>query len=157
GGAAIVKFLLIGFATGAVTVGSAAAIHHQITKTHVEVDAVVPVKAKTPEVEARIPVAPQPAIPAPEAPKQAPTVQRPSPPRRVEPPPAVGLPSGTQSLEMDSAMSVEVRLLDEARRALGEGRAVDALAALARYAREAPSRRLAPEAAYLEMEANRAR
>ena len=50
-------------------------------------------------------------------------------------------------------VTVEVLLIDEARRALAGGRAQEALATLARYRREAPTQRLAPEARYLEMEA----
>jgi hypothetical protein len=171
GSAAIVKFLLIGFASGAVTVGSAAAIHHRITKTPEEAPAksVLQVSTKTtPETPARPPLGPSRAGTEGTEREQPPTTVPRSVPgraperpisRRVEalPAPGFALPSATQSFGADSAMSVEVRLLDDARRALGEGRASDALAALGRYAREAPSRRLAPEAAYLEMEANRAR
>jgi outer membrane protein assembly factor BamD (BamD/ComL family) len=50
-------------------------------------------------------------------------------------------------------MELEVRLLDEARSALSARRGSDALDALDRYGRQAQGRRLAPEAAYLEMEA----
>jgi hypothetical protein len=68
--------------------------------------------------------------------------------------PSTTVPSAAPSPEFDSAIEVEVRLIDEARRDVAQGRARDALDALGRYAREAPSRRLAPEAAYLELEAN---
>jgi hypothetical protein len=56
----------------------------------------------------------------------------------------------------DSAISVEIGWIDQARRALRAGDAPAALAALNRYHAEVKRPRLAPEAQYLEMEALRA-
>jgi TolA-binding protein len=55
--------------------------------------------------------------------------------------------------EEDSTISVEIALIDEARRALQAGRAAAALEALRRHRVEVKRQRLAPEAVYLEMEA----
>jgi hypothetical protein len=55
--------------------------------------------------------------------------------------------------EADSAITVEIGLIDQARRALRTGNAAAALDALNRYRAEVKRPRLAPEAQYLEMEA----
>jgi hypothetical protein len=55
--------------------------------------------------------------------------------------------------EVDSTISIEIALIDEARRALQAGRAASALQALTRHRTEVKRPRLAPEAQYLEMEA----
>jgi hypothetical protein len=78
-----------------------------------------------------------------------------------ERPPASGVkPAGPASNrnaepepEETSTISLEIALIDEARRALQAGRAADALEALRRHRTEVKRQRLAPEAQYLEMEA----
>ena len=54
---------------------------------------------------------------------------------------------------MESTISLELALIDEARRALQTGRAGAALLALQRHRAEVKRPRLGPEAQYLEMEA----
>lgn len=66
--------------------------------------------------------------------------------------PAV-LRSAPAPSELDSTISIEIGLIDEARRALQAGRAASALEALNRHRTEVKQKRLAPEAQYLEMEA----
>jgi hypothetical protein len=61
--------------------------------------------------------------------------------------------SAEPETEADSTISVEIALVDEARRALQAGRAAAALDALRRLRTEVKRQRLAPEAQYLEMEA----
>jgi hypothetical protein len=58
-----------------------------------------------------------------------------------------------KAAEIDSTISVELGLIDEARRALQAGRSAAALDALRRHRSEVKRPRLAPEAQYLEMEA----
>jgi hypothetical protein len=76
-----------------------------------------------------------------------------SPASRAATPARAAPPRPVSSAPSPDSMIIEVQLIDEARRALGQGRPREALAALGRYHAEAPTRRLAPEARYLEMEA----
>jgi TolA-binding protein len=167
GSAAVLKYVLV----GVVALGGAAAIRH------FEDDPVAPATPPaTPP--AAPPAAARRSEPPATNPAQAPesSLAADIPPPSRKPTPAAPSPHDAghalrapsmakhagESLPLppsadviaDSAMAVEVRLLDDARRALAGGRARDALEVLARYAREAPSRRLAQEAAYMEMEAN---
>jgi hypothetical protein len=90
---------------------------------------------------------------APQDPPRAP-VAADSPASRATPPARTAPVRPADSAPSADSMIIEVQLLDEARRTLGQGRPHETLAALARYQAEAPTRRLAPEARYLEMEAH---
>jgi len=70
-----------------------------------------------------------------------------------QPEAARAVPAAAPAGEIDSAISIEIGLIDEARRALRAGRASAALEVLNRYRTAVTRPRLAPEAQYLEMEA----
>jgi hypothetical protein len=164
GSVLLLKALLTGFAGGVVVVGGAEAIHYAVTQPeHAPVSA-VPSHAKV----ANRPAAPAdaPAREAATMPPQPATRELPLPvPARhgaapeptgkgpAAPTPATDPAMGVEAPVTDPAMELEVRLLDEARSALSAHRGRDALDALGRYAQQTQGRRLAPEAAYLEMEA----
>jgi hypothetical protein len=174
----VLKFLLIGAAAGTLTVGGAAVVHYSVTEAPAARATDTTSNAR-PHPVTTVPRSP--VVSSNPAPESAPPAlglgERISPPaartesraaevasaHRLDSLPSTPSPAGsstaqpaTEPADGDSAMSAEVRLLDEARRALGEGRSAAALAAVERYEREAPTHRLAPEAAYLQMEANRA-
>jgi hypothetical protein len=155
----LVKALLTGFAGGIVVVGGAEAIHYAVTKPE---RAAAHVTEPSAPVRARTGVANPPTVAPTETPeivplRESPKTQSEAPsvtPRRAAVTPEPGDTRTEAPVPVsDPAMELEVRLLDEARSALSAGRGRDALDALGRYAREAQGQRLAPEAAYLELEA----
>jgi hypothetical protein len=162
----LVKALLGGFAGGIVVVGGVEAIHHAVTKPerapeHAAAESSLAGRART-HIASRPVIAPAEApelAPPGEALKSlpAPTAHSVAPPVSARHAAVLPEPAGTRPEApvpvTDPAMELEVRLLDEARSALSAHRGRDVLDALDRYARQAQSRRLAPEAAYLEMEA----
>jgi hypothetical protein len=183
GTALALKYALLGFATGVVVVGGAEAIHHAATRPSASATSAPAIVASGQQLGAAaareaasasagvgvVDVWPGPSatetsnlpfFPEETADSGNRAVSRRAARAETDSVRAIdprAIPSGAvPSVEADSAMEVEVRLLDEARTRLAEGRGRDALAVLGRYAREAPSQRLAPEAWYLEMEANHA-
>lgn len=155
----LVKALLTGFTGGIVVVGSAEAIHYAVTRPEraaahaTEPGAPVTARARVAHGAAVVPAETPEIAPLRESPKTrfaAPSVA----PRHaaVTPEPGDTRPKAPVPVT-DPAMELEVRLLDEARRSLSAGHGRDALDALGRYARQAQGQRLAPEAAYLELEA----
>jgi TolA-binding protein len=97
------------------------------------------------------PSAPDPSVTEHAAP--APSQQsesRPAGPSLLETPPA---PAPAASSSAGASLAQEVAMLDEARRALAQGRAGEALAALDRYRRDYPSGRLGQEATFVRIQA----
>jgi hypothetical protein len=147
-----------GFVSGIVVVGGTVAVRHAVTAPPARQDRAVQAgplaeppaapRAEAPAAAAHEPSAPA-SEPAPTSPATAPRPMSSAPGKPV--PTEAARPAPV----LDAAMEVEVRLLDEARRAVAEGRGRDALDVLRRYARDVRGQRLAPEAWYLEMEANR--
>lgn len=156
GSVLLLKALLTGFAGGVVVVGGAEAIHYAVTQPeHAPAKPVSPVQSHAKVTDRPAAPADVAASEAPNMPAQPPTreLPLPAPARHGAAPEPAGRGTEAPAHAADPAMELEVRLLDEARGALSARRGRDALDALGRYAEQTQGRRLAPEAAYLEMEA----
>ena len=164
----LLKALLTGFASGVVVVGGAEVIHYAVTRPErAPEQPVAPVRAQAKVTDRAAPPAHTSVLPqqneGANTPAQPATRELPVPlparhgtGRGPEAPALVTDPAPTPEAPApvaDPAMELEVRLLDEARSTLSAGRGRDALDALGRYAQQTQGRRLAPEAAYLQMEA----
>ncbi len=142
----LAKWAGVGLVSGLVTVGGAHVAEKMLASTP------VPPVTPTERIEQRVAAPAAQPVPISEAQPEAPVTvpQRAAPIARNANP--VATPAAGSAPKTDP-VTVEVLLIDEARRALARGRAQEALAALARYRAEAPTQRLLPEARYLEMEA----
>ncbi len=151
----LAKWAGAGVLSGVITVGGVEVAQRTIeANQHRDVTASEALPTPKPIARATSAIPPAKAIPSP-APSPAPeSVALPSEPqplqrrsvvRHVEPVASAG--------EIDSAIAIEIGLIDEARRTLRAGRASAALEVLNRYRTAVTRPRLAPEAQYLEMEA----
>jgi hypothetical protein len=154
----LVKWVGIGVVSGVATMGGAEIVKRELGAGGEETTALIAPAAPNqragaaPFPPSRTPVIP-PDVPAEEA-SPEPTANRAraaTPLAPLEKPAPLSAPrAGSES---ESAIAAEVKLIDEARQALGTGRTSEALGALARYRAQTTSRTLAPEAQYLQMEA----
>ncbi len=163
---AVTKWVAVGVAAGAVTLGAAEKVQQRAsTRAH----ATYPIEVKPPVAAPPPPRSEEPPDEAPSLPAEVPiepTVEapavrtaRPSPARAQEPanaiveiaPPAAPAPSAAAS--DPSSLEGEVRLLEEARRALDAHAGSKAIRALDRYERDFPSGLMSIEARALRIEA----
>jgi hypothetical protein len=160
------KWVAVGLVAGAVTLGVADRVEHRSSARTEAVHPVVPAspvaEPKSPMVEPTSPVeAPsgEQQVDSNESARVAPRVRSTAP--RVEVPPSVmaDVPSPvteparpSNAARDEGSLEGEVRLLEEARRALDARAAAGALSALDRYARQFPAGRMAIEASALRIE-----
>jgi hypothetical protein len=161
------KWVVVGVAAGAVTLGVADGVQH---RSSARTEAVHPVVATLPAAAPAPAPAPPSAVETPppseaaiEPSSAAPVAQRTARPTapRVDEPSRDLLETAQPSFEParpsprardDSSLEGEVRLLEEARRALDAHAAAKALSALDRYAREFPAGRMIIESSALRIE-----
>jgi hypothetical protein len=172
----LAKWAGVGVVSGIVTIGGVELVQHGIESNRPQ--AAADTSAATPKAVERV-IDPRHGTKAFAAPvpspgsESAPVLPQPTPPTQGrgplvagghrrdvsggKPSDQVGVPPTRRpepvASEFDSTISIEIGLIDEARRALRAGRATSALVALNRHRTEVRRPRLAPEAQYLEMEA----
>jgi hypothetical protein len=164
----ITKWACGGLVSGLVTVGGAELVKHELREQARDSTAIGahrprPALPRTrapsaanrplPPASAELEAAPPPRAGYEPLPLPAPNAHTPATKIPERSAPAGRTPRDAPGVETDPAIAIEVKLIDEARRALAMGRARDALVSLARYRVQAPNRSLGPEAQYLEMEA----